>query len=310
MSATIIFDNRHYVSRLEQAGFTRPQAEAQAEMLTEYSETLRAALQPLLRFYEETAHKDLATRSDVLDTRLEIERVRSETEKVRAEVEKIRADLKIDIETTRADLKTDIETTRAEVEKIRADLKIDIETTRADLKADIETTRAEVEKVRAELKADIETTRAEVEKVRAELKVDIEKVRADLKSDMAKVKYDLLKWQIGIGIALVAIMATGFGWLGFSVFPTRQREAEAQRRQPRPSEHTTWILRSDRPYGVQRKAFQTENALVVTGSGTAGTGAALTRQRIPVRGGRCPDDTDGPVRARRRPAGYAGTVRP
>ena len=42
MSATIIFDNRHYVSRLEQAGFTRPQAEAQAEMLTEYSETLRA----------------------------------------------------------------------------------------------------------------------------------------------------------------------------------------------------------------------------------------------------------------------------
>lgn len=168
MSATIIFDNRHYVSRLEQAGFTRPQAEAQAEMLTEYSETLRAALQPLLRFYEETAHKDLATRSDVLDTRLEIERVRSETEKVRAEVEKIRADLKIDIETTRADLK-----------------------------------------------ADIEITRAEVEKVRAELKVDIEKVRADLKSDMAKVKYDLLKWQIGIGIALVAIMAKGFGWLGF-----------------------------------------------------------------------------------------------
>lgn len=168
MSATIIFDNRHYVSRLEQAGFTRPQAEAQAEMLTEYSETLRAALQPLLRFYEETAHKDLANRSDVLDTRLEIERVRSETEKVRAEVEKIRADLKIDIETTRADLK-----------------------------------------------ADIEITRAEVEKVRAELKVDIEKVRADLKSDMAKVKYDLLKWQIGIGIALVAIMAKGFGWLGF-----------------------------------------------------------------------------------------------
>ena len=45
--------------------------------------------------------------------------------------------------------------------------------------------------------------------------MDIEKVRADLKSDMAKVKYDLLKWQIGIGIALVAIMAKGFGWLGF-----------------------------------------------------------------------------------------------
>ena len=153
MSATIIFDNRNYVSRLEQAGFTRMQAEAQTEVLTEYSETLRAALQPLLRFYEETAHKDLATKGDVLDTRLEIEKV------------------------------------RAEVEKIRADLKVDIEKVRADLKVDIENTRVEVEKVRAE----------------------VEKVRADAE----KNKFDLLKWQIGIGIALVAIMAKGFGWLGF-----------------------------------------------------------------------------------------------
>ena len=153
MSATIIFDNRNYVSRLEQAGFTRMQAEVQAEVLTEHSETLRAALQPLLRFYEETAHKDLATKGDVLDTRLEIE-------KVRAEVEKVRADLKVDIENT-----------RVEVEKVRA----------------------------------------EVEKVRADLKTDIEKIRADAE----KNKFDLLKWQIGIGIALVAIMAKGFGWLGF-----------------------------------------------------------------------------------------------
>ena len=153
MSATIIFDNRNYVSRLEQAGFTRMQAEVQAEVLTEHSETLRAALQPLLKFYEETAHKDLATKGDVLDTRLEIE-------KVRAEVEKVRADLKVDIENT-----------RVEVEKVRA----------------------------------------EVEKVRADLKTDIEKIRADAE----KNKFDLLKWQIGIGIALVAIMAKGFGWLGF-----------------------------------------------------------------------------------------------
>ena len=160
MSATIIFDNRNYVTRLEQAGFTRMQAEVQAEVLTEHSETLRAALQPLLRFYEETAHKDLATKGDVLDTRLEIERVRAETEKVRAEVEKVRADLKVDIENT-----------RVEVEKVRA----------------------------------------EVEKVRADLKTDIEKIRADAE----KNKFDLLKWQIGIGIALVAIMAKGFGWLGF-----------------------------------------------------------------------------------------------
>lgn len=138
MSATIIFDSQDYARRLEQAGFT-PQ---QAEILKEHGEHLRAALQPLLRFYEETAHRDLATKGDVMDTRLEIERVRAEVEKVRAETEKVRADLKVDIE----------------------------------------------------------KVRAEVEKVRAEAE---------------KNKYDLLKWQIGIGLGLVAVMAKGFGWLGF-----------------------------------------------------------------------------------------------
>ena len=143
MSATIIFDSQDYARRLEQAGFT-PQ---QAEILKEHGEHLRAALQPLLRFYEETAHRDLATKGDVMDTRLEIERV------------------------------------RAEVERVRADLKV------------------------------------EIEKVRADLKTDIEKIRAELKTDIATVKYDLLKWQIGIALAgfggLAAIMAKGFGWLGF-----------------------------------------------------------------------------------------------
>ena len=132
MSATIIFDSQDYARRLEQAGFT-PQ---QAEILKEHGEHLRAALQPLLRFYEETVHRDLATKGDVMDTRLEIERVR-----------------------------------------------------------------------------------AEVERVRADLKVDIEKIRAELKTDIATVKYDLLKWQIGIALAgfggLAAIMAKGFGWIGF-----------------------------------------------------------------------------------------------
>ena len=132
MSATIIFDSQDYARRLEQAGFT-PQ---QAEILKEHGEHLRAALQPLLRFYEETVHRDLATKGDVMDTRLEIERVR-----------------------------------------------------------------------------------AEVERVRADLKVDIEKIRAELKTDIATVKYDLLKWRIGIALAgfggLAAIMAKGFGWIGF-----------------------------------------------------------------------------------------------
>ena len=43
------------------------------------------------------------------------------------------------------------------------------------------------------------------------MRLEIEKVRADVE----KVKYDLLKWQIGGWLALAAIMAKGFGWLGF-----------------------------------------------------------------------------------------------
>lgn len=49
-------------------------------------------------------------------------------------------------------------------------------------------------------KGDVQDVRLEIEKVRAEVE---------------KVKYDLLKWQIGGWLALAAIMAKGFGWLGF-----------------------------------------------------------------------------------------------
>ena len=76
------------------------------------------------------------------------------------------------------------------------------ESRRKDLatKGDIQDVRLEIEKVRSET----EKVRSETEKVRSELKIDIE-----------RVKYDLLKWQIGGWIALAAIMAKGFGWLGF-----------------------------------------------------------------------------------------------
>ena len=36
-----------------------------------------------------------------------------------------------------------------------------------------------------------------------------------LQKEMEKAKYDLLKWQIGIAIVILTIMAKGFGWLGF-----------------------------------------------------------------------------------------------
>ena len=42
-------------------------------------------------------------------------------------------------------------------------------------------------------------------------KGDIQDVRLEMKS----MEMRLLKWQIGLALAIVAIMAKGFGWLGF-----------------------------------------------------------------------------------------------
>lgn len=56
-------------------------------------------------------------------------------------------------------------------------------------------------------KGDVHNVRLEVENVRPE----IEKVRGEMKA----METRLLKWQLGIGFAIVVIMAKGFGWLGF-----------------------------------------------------------------------------------------------
>jgi len=37
----------------------------------------------------------------------------------------------------------------------------------------------------------------------------------DVRLEIEKVRSELLKWQLGIVLALAAIMAKGFGWLGF-----------------------------------------------------------------------------------------------
>lgn len=58
-------------------------------------------------------------------------------------------------------------------------------------------------------------SRADLRETELRLQAEIEKLRAELKTDIEKVKYDLLKWQIAGWVALAAIMAKGFGWLGF-----------------------------------------------------------------------------------------------
>lgn len=68
------------------------------------------------------------------------------------------------------------------------------------------------------LKADMQDKLdAKDEALRKELatKADLRETELRLQKEIEKVKSDLIKWQLGIGFALVAIMAKGFHWLGF-----------------------------------------------------------------------------------------------
>lgn len=60
----------------------------------------------------------------------------------------------------------------------------------------------------AEVKSDLS---AEIAAVRS----DPREIESRLQKDIQQVRYDLLKWQIGIAIVIIIIMAKGFGWPGF-----------------------------------------------------------------------------------------------
>lgn len=65
---------------------------------------------------------------------------------------------------------------------------------------------AQDESLRKEL-----ATKGDLREIELRLQAEIEKVRAEVQ----KTKYDLLKWQLGIGLAIIIVIAKGFGWLGF-----------------------------------------------------------------------------------------------
>ncbi len=79
MMTTTTFDTLGYAKRLEAAGFTRQQAEVQAEIMRQQAEAQNAALQKIL----ESRDRELATRGDLRETEL---RLQKEIEGVRAEI--------------------------------------------------------------------------------------------------------------------------------------------------------------------------------------------------------------------------------
>lgn len=82
---------------------------------------------------------------------------------------------------------------------------------KTELKADIAELRQEIAANKAELKADIAGIDARLRETELRLQKEIVQIR----SEMQKVKYDMLKWQLGVGLAIIAVVAKGFGWIGF-----------------------------------------------------------------------------------------------
>lgn len=80
-----------------------------------------------------------------------------------------------------------------------------------------EQARVQAEAMRACVDAQQAAIREYDESSRRELatKSDVREAELRLQANIEKVKYDLRKWQIGGWLALAAIMAKGFGWLGF-----------------------------------------------------------------------------------------------
>ena len=84
--AVIAFDTLAFARKLEEAGFTRRQAEIQAETMREQAEAQNVLLQKTLDKYDEASRKDLATKGDIQDVRGEILRLENKIEANKHEI--------------------------------------------------------------------------------------------------------------------------------------------------------------------------------------------------------------------------------
>lgn len=139
----IPFDSLSYAKKLEAVGFTREQAETQAESCQEHIDAQNALLKMIL----EKQEKELATRTDLKELELRLQ--------------------------------------------------------------------AEIKDTELRLQADIKALELKLTDTEKRLQAEIKESEISLRKEMEKNKFLLIRWQIGGWVALAAIMAKGFGWLGF-----------------------------------------------------------------------------------------------
>ena len=94
--------------------------------------------------------------------------------------------------------------TSQELKETESRLQNELKGTEAALKADVLAVKGDLRETELRLQGDIALTRKE-----------IKEVESRLETKMKELELRLLKWQLGVGLALAVIMAKGFGWLGF-----------------------------------------------------------------------------------------------
>jgi len=156
-------DTFHLIKRLQEAGFSPQQAEAQVEVL--------------LEIY---ALRETASKNDVRKLRFLVKRDIALTEaKLRAEIQELEAKLRADTEKVRAEVRETEARLRIEIEKVRAE---------------VEKLRADVEKVRSE----VENNRLEVEKLKLSLQESEKRFLLHLNETEARLRADILRAQVRV----------------------------------------------------------------------------------------------------------------
>lgn len=78
-------------------------------------------------------------------------------------------------------------------------------------RGDLQETRLILEREIQEVRLEIQDTRLNLEKEIQEVRLEVEKVRGEIRATESRLK----KWQVGIAVTILLIMAKGFNWLGF-----------------------------------------------------------------------------------------------
>jgi hypothetical protein len=214
-------DTLHLVKRLQEAGFSPAQAEAQVEVLLELYALQETATKSDLKKLRILSKKDVAQTEARLQAEIrETEaRLQAEIEKVRLELRETEARLQAEIRETEARLRAEIEKVRLELRETEArlqaeiqKLRIDLQKTEAQLKADTEKLRYEVEALRLEvekLKISLQETEKRltlnIQETEKRLLLNIQETEARLRTDILRAQVRIVLWIAGLIAAQIPI---------------------------------------------------------------------------------------------------------